>query len=1650
MPTLQFITGSGSGSTVAQGVVGQIAALNQSIANLNNVYFQYYSTGATTNNSVSFYLNGKLTTISNVDPTLTLVDYLRYSTPFKGVKVHCRQGGCGVCAVMISYYDSDSATFRNVSVNSCLKLVVQCDGLAIWTTEGIKSIYQYHPVQERIAKTYGLQCGACTTAQVMSQYTALQPGTFMQRAEYEFLEKNFDGNLCRCSCYPGIIAMARSFLPTGTHCPKVFDPSGNLLGWDLNATGPSNATGTIDDGGFYKFLGSYATGGYTRANATGYIFRPDGFSHINSKGFIDYNPSYDVNATSNSTISTYLQNFTPSAGTYTNTLKNITYARVTSLASLISQIQIAGTNNCKIVAAGTSYGVPEYSRPTTNLFLDVNGISELHATRVTSTGAVFGANVAINKAVMLMYTGASNDSKFNDIADHLFYISGNHVRNVASLVGGLVMAKNGGFASDVAPILIAANATLNCTYVYPGYTIDANGLSIQDYFNVTESDKFLLIKSIVIPAKATGEVFWSYRVAQRYFNSHAWLNCAASYTVTANVISNTRIAYGGLVGGFGVARAPLTEAYLNGKDISVASAGATGAINTIISGAISNVQTDLNSIVSPIAAFVDVSSGDGKVAFRKNLGATLFYMSFLNLFKNQGYLDNYSSIKSSLETWISGAADSTRSPMIMYQWLSQAIRGEYPAHFSAPRNDAVAIAAGEVRYNDDIPPHQDSLWMAAALTTIPVGSIDWQSATTIASIAAARATPGVEYVITAQDLYQTVKNISTESSILNPIVSTTLPTANLTGANNPSIPVNSQNEYLADQYIVYNGSRAALVLSKDLEIARKTAKAMTFGYTNIFTDYAISVVDAVNKEIALHGSIINNTGTYAMATQAISVATNNNINNRALGRGVIFGRPNFPYTGGFSAPKELFDLNITSTGSNLYPRSDTMMTFTGPYDQNTFESYYYTGGNGELVPWSDYIISSTGVLTSEKYHMALETQAINCYRDELGIFRIQSTSQMPQNGFPSNTQTLFGFSRNQFRHIVKRIAGAFGMKLIWAAAHPLHLTILACYIANGRMIRYVQSLEEDMSTNGAESQQWFPYKAGFNSTGALRSLNVESYASTNYLIDRRWFNGYKYGNGTYLSTPAEMFSQMEDGARYMVSYLNNIPSHYFYQNIVKVPRPSRCPYRAPYYANINYAWGSIMDDIAGYLDKPFTEVAYINAPLLTKQKDGSNITSLDPYTYKGIVDRLETRYNYSSKKADVDAFNAANKYIKRGLTVFYGKYSNISNFTNQASCVLRVNPVTFEVTLWKGANVESGQGNTAKLINYVSSRLKCPSYLVRVVDEFDAALNQAFSLNGGSMGSQWLLRAAEDACDQWEALARSKGVMTGGYNGEDTYIINTADNYTQYGPAQAKDIVLNNGLYYNMNASMTGNDGVGDSAAWQRLCGNLMTTYIFTQTGPVTGQYTYPSANAFNVAGFTTEGFTFQGLANVPFRDLTYTGAGIMTSLQVPLGCMSTVEVNMLSGNIRILEANLIADCGDSINPAVDQGQLYGGYIFGIGAAFKEERTFNSNGEMLIKDTWDYKVPCIVDIPEVFNVDFYGNTGAYNDVNIRQIMDSKSTNEGSVMAVNSTFFAVKDAIRSFRRQQGLSTRFNLIQPATPDRIQSAAGFTPSMLNVNPL
>jgi hypothetical protein len=986
--------------------------------------------------------------------------------------------------------------------------------------------------------------------------------------------------------------MARSFLPTGSaYSPAVYNGS-TLLGWDLNATGAAWASSGTD-GGWYKNLGAL--------NATTN-------NQINPKGFLLYNSALDKNATSSSTISSYLQNFTTKAGTYTNTNKGVTYSRVTSLASLISQIQIAGTSNCQIVAAATSYGVPGYSRPNTNLFLDVNGIPELHTTSVTSTGAVFGANVPINKAVSLMYTGASTDTKFNDIADHLFYISGNHIRNAGSLLGGLVMAKRGGFASDVAPVMIAAGATLNATYIYPGYTVDVSGLSITDYFEVPETDKFLLLKSIVIPAKATGEVFWSYRVAQRYFNSHAWLNCAASYTVTANIISNPVVVFGGLNSTYGVAKATTTMTYLTGKDISSASSGQTGAINTIISGAISAVATDLNTIISPMPEFQG-QYGDGKLAFRKNLGATLFYLSFLNLLKNQGYLSQYTSIQNSLETWISGAADSTRVPELTYQFLNEYQSGVYPVHTSLPRLDAMAIAAGEARYNDDVPSQIGQLWAASALSTIAVGQVDWDSSITQASITAALATPGVEYVVTVSDLVKMLREVNS-INVANYVG--TSAGSNFTGANRNSGGNNF--EVFGDKFISYKGQRIAIVLSQDAEIAKKAAAAMVFGYKNTISTYAINVFDGINKEIALNGSVINKTGTYVLQETTVTTAPNN-INKLASTRGSSLPWYLYPYTGSYvyaTGTNNAYELQagiitVDANGNNLIPRSATTMTFTGPNGLKTWNGYYFTGPQGQLLPWSDYIIQSTGSYCGEKMHLYLERQTANCYRDEQGVYQIYAAAQQNTSTM-TDINACCGLVKSQINLKIRRIAGGFGGKLANNASAVAVAAVVCCYAAGGRMVRFVPEIDEDSSINGGESEEWAPYSLGFNASGALNSVNVSRYITINYGVNPAWIFTSPYsgaaGENQYSTTFNDVSLPYFDNLKGFIPTFQNIPGFYLNTNFVKVPKATRCSYRGPYSSNSAYVYGCMIDDVAGYVNKTFTDVAYINAPEPSWDRNG--------------------------------------------------------------------------------------------------------------------------------------------------------------------------------------------------------------------------------------------------------------------------------------------------------------------------------------------------------------------------------------------------------------------------------------------------------------
>ncbi|KAM6945501.1 aldehyde oxidase 5 [Aplochiton taeniatus] len=162
-----------------------------------------------------FYINGKKVTVKNADPEEVLLGYLRRKVGLTGTKYGCGGGGCGACTVMVSRYQPGTKTILHYTVNACLQPICTLHGVAIVTVEGIGSSAKLHPVQERLVKAHGSQCGFCTPGMVMSMYTLLRN---KPQPTMEDITEALGGNLCRCTGYRPIIDGFKTFCEPSACC----------------------------------------------------------------------------------------------------------------------------------------------------------------------------------------------------------------------------------------------------------------------------------------------------------------------------------------------------------------------------------------------------------------------------------------------------------------------------------------------------------------------------------------------------------------------------------------------------------------------------------------------------------------------------------------------------------------------------------------------------------------------------------------------------------------------------------------------------------------------------------------------------------------------------------------------------------------------------------------------------------------------------------------------------------------------------------------------------------------------------------------------------------------------------------------------------------------------------------------------------------------------------------------------------------------------------------------------------------------------------------------------------------------------------------------------------------------------------------------
>ncbi|CAH0750288.1 unnamed protein product [Diatraea saccharalis] len=617
-------------------------------------------------NELVFFVNGKKVVEQNPDPEWTLLWYLRKKLRLTGTKLGCAEGGCGACTVMVSKYNRRDSKIVHLAVNACLAPVCAMHGLAVTTVEGIGSTKtKLHPVQERIAKAHGSQCGFCTPGIVMSMYSLMRS---CNKIKYSDMEVAFQGNLCRCTGYRAIIEGYKTFIED----------------WETQRLQNSQNTGCA----MGKDCCKNKTDQKESKSETDYIF--------DRSSFLPYDPSQEPIFPPELKLSSiYDKQYLIFKG------KNTTWHRPTELTSILKLKE--QYPNAKIVVGNTEVGVEvkfkHFIYPTIimpNLIPEMNTITE------NDNCLTVGAAVTLMDMDNIFKEYIEKLPRYKTrtlktIIDMLNWFAGKQIRNVAAL-GGNIMT--GSPISDLNPILMSLKVKLNLISKHHGHR---SVLMDEKFFtgyrkNVVKPDEILV--SIEIPFSNKYQYVKALKQAKRREDDISIVTAAINveFYDKTNVIKNIDIAYGGM--------APMTVL----------------ATNTSRSLKEQKWNEELpektySHLIEELP--LDPSAPGGNIQFRRALTMSLFLKAYLAIAKEM--CRDYYISDNIIKPYHSSGADQFHGSMpkssqyfelVGDKQIKTDMVGRPIQHMSAYKQ-----VTGEAIYCDDIPTAENELYLAFVLST---------------------------------------------------------------------------------------------------------------------------------------------------------------------------------------------------------------------------------------------------------------------------------------------------------------------------------------------------------------------------------------------------------------------------------------------------------------------------------------------------------------------------------------------------------------------------------------------------------------------------------------------------------------------------------------------------------------------------------------------------------------------------------------------------------------------------------------------------------------------------------------------------------------------------------------------------------------------
>ena len=536
---------------------------------------------------------------------------------------------------------------------------------------------------------------------------------------------------------------------------------------------------------------------------------------------------------------------------------------------------------------------------------------------------------------------------------------------------------------------------------------------------------------------------------------------------------------------------------------------------------------------------------------------------------------------------------------------------------------------------------------------------------------------------------------------------------------------------------------------------------------------------------------------------------------------------------------------------------------------------------------------------------------------------------------------------------VRRMGGGFGGKESQAS-------LIACVAAllarrTGRAVKLRLDRDDDMVMTGKRHGFHVKYDVGFDAQGRIQAMDMVQLADcgmspdlSNAIADRAMF----HADNCYFLSHA------------------TVTSYRCFTN--KVSNTAFRGFGGPQgMLAIEY----VIDDIARHLNVPADTVRRVNFYDPQGARKTRAVThygmDVEDCIIADIFDKLEASADYHARLAQIDAFNAENPVLKRGMAMTPVKFGISFTLTmlNQAGALVHVYK-DGSVQLNHGGT-EMGQGLHTKVCQIVADVFGLPLERVRITATNTSKVPNT-SATAASSGTDLNGKAAEAAAHTIRGRLSEFAAQ-------------------QAGTCAPQDVVFDGGTV------------TAGSKTWPfKELVNLA----------------YMNRISLSATGFYKTPKIFWDRAAAKGRPFFYFAYG---------AAVSEVVVDTLTGEYKILRTDILHDVGRSINPAIDRGQIEGGFVQGAGWLTSEELWWDAKGVLKTHAPSTYKIPTARDMPDDFRVALYGAENPEDTV-----YKSKAVGEPPLMLGISVFLALRDAVA----RAGVSMP-KLSAPATPEAVLRA-------------